>query len=119
MPAPQWVHGLLVDRRSLFMEAVRKANKELSMLATGKASSRVPYVLSCKAFMKSTWKLFGTVSSIMGENEWDTVELLDVFVESLRTVLNSTVRDFGTLVSACRCVELFSGISSVIKQIRT
>ncbi|XP_055328403.1 rotatin-like isoform X2 [Paramacrobiotus metropolitanus] len=115
-PAACWIHSLIVDSRSMFVEAVRKSNKELTLLATGKTSLRVPYIAACKALMKSAWNLFEHVSSVVGSDEWDMAQVLEVFIETLRGTLNSPVQDFGALVASEKCVALFCSNPLVAKQ---
>ena len=114
-----WIHGLLFDQRSLFVEAVRKANRELSLLANGKASLRVAYIAACKSFASTAWSLFRSVPKTLGssEEQWDVVELLDLFIENLRNVVTLPFLDLGALGMVCRCLAQFCGLASVSRYV--
>jgi hypothetical protein len=112
-PLPEWVSSLVFDQESLFLEAVRKANKELTLLASGRASLRVAYIVACKTFVTTAWQLFGIVPSVIGADESDFLELLDLFVETLRNILMSPSVDFGRLGLVCRSISKYCGLASV------
>ncbi|OQV25189.1 putative Rotatin [Hypsibius exemplaris] len=118
-PLPQWLTSLVIDHGSLFLEAVRKANKELSLLSSGRASLRVPYILANKSFVTSAWRLFGIVPQIKGDDELDVLELLELFVETLRTTLILPTVDFGALGRVCRSVAHYCGLPSIARQPET
>ena len=76
------------------MEAVRRAEKELSLLQSGVTSLRVPYIASCKNLLKTSYKLFGFVPQIGLKSEETVAEILELFVDTLRKSMNTQFSGF-------------------------
>ena len=113
-PFPQWLNSVACDRGSLFLDAVRKAVKERTLLGSDRASLRVGYIAASKSFLTTAWRVLGLVPRILvSDEEVDVLELLDLCLDTVRSTLVQPSVDFGMLGLVCRCIVQFCGVSWV------